>query len=105
MSIAFEQMMDNIFKNMDFLETFTIDGMIYKCISSAITDGISFTNVGVEEEESFTLDVKLPVYHMPVKGQKLIYHDKTYKVNDVQTDSAGTSIKIHVIDLSKGIGK
>ena len=101
---AFHKMMDDIFSNKDFTETFEINGLSYTCIVSPISDAISFTDAGLESGESFTLDIKLPVFKMPKINEKLKFRDHWYKIDSIQTDSANASIKIFIIAQSKGIG-
>lgn len=97
------KMMEDIFSNSDFTELFEINGVVYTCIVSPVTDEISFTDAGLESGENFTLDIKLPVYRMPKINEKLRFRDKTYKISNVVTDSANASVKISVVALSKGI--
>lgn len=41
---VFHKMMNDIFSNPDFTESFEIDGMNYTCIVSPVNDDISFTD-------------------------------------------------------------
>lgn len=99
----FNDFMNDIFSNEDFLEECIIDGKTYKCIASALTGGITFTEVGQESDENFTLDICLPVEKMPVENQKVLFRNKKYKISYVETDSAFASIKLYLVALSKGI--
>jgi hypothetical protein len=100
----FNDFMNDIFSNEDFLEECIIEDKIYKCIASALTGGIAFTEAGLESDVNFTLDICLPVKNMPVKNQKVIFRNKKYKISYIDTDSANASIKLYLISLSKGIG-
>lgn len=101
---AFQKMMEDIYKCDDFLEDCLIGNTPYKCITSPIVDNVSFSEVGAVDEENFTLDIKLPVRKNPKQNDKVKFRDKWYKIGFIETDSANTSIKIHIIALSKGIG-
>lgn len=98
----FEQMMTQIFKNKDFLEVCKINNRLYTCIRSAITDGIVYTEAGLEDSANFTLDIQLPIQEQINKGDKVMYKNKKYKVSYTQEDSAGVSLKIHLVSLSQG---
>ena len=103
MQNPFQKMMEDIFKVEDFLEDCFIEGRHYKCITSPITDNISFSDTGLVDEENFTLDIKLPISKMPKKNEKVKFRDEWYKINFIEKDSANTSIKIHLVSLSKGV--
>ena len=103
MENPFQKMMSDIFNCEDFLEDVFIESIHYKCIVSPITDNISFSEVGVESEENFTLDIKLPVSKMPKKNDKVKFRDENYKINFIERDSANTSLKLHIVALSKGV--
>ena len=103
MQNPFQKMMSDIFKVEDFLEDVFIESIHYKCIVSPITDNISFSDAGLVDEENFTLDIKLPVSHMPKKNDKVRFRDENFKINFVERDSANTSVKLHIVALSKGI--
>ena len=100
----FNQFMNDIFDNPDFLEDCWIDNLHYKCIASGISNGITFSEAGLESDQNFTLDLKLPIKKMPAENQKVKFRNKWYKVSNVDTDSAEASIKVYLIALSKGIG-
>ena len=99
----FQKMINDIFSVEDFLEDVFIESIHYKCIVSPITDNISFSEVGVESEENFTIDIKLPVSKMPKKNDKVKFRDENYKINFIERDSANTSLKLHIVALSKGV--
>lgn len=103
MQNPFQKMMSDIFSVEDFLEDCFIEGQHYKCITSPIVDNVTFSEVGVESEENFTLDLKLPISRMPKKNDKVKFRDENYKINFIERDSANTSIKIHIVALSKGV--
>ena len=103
MQNPFQKMMSDIFKVEDFLEDVFIESIHYKCIVSPITDNISFSEAGLVDEENFTLDIKLPVSHMPKKNDKVRFRDENFKINFVERDSANTSVKLHIVALSKGV--
>ena len=103
MQNPFQKMMSDIFQCSEFLEDVFIESIHYKCIVSSITDNISFSEVGVESEENFTLDILLPVSRMPKKNEKVKFRDNWYKISFIETDSANTSLKLHIVALSKGV--
>ena len=103
MQNPFQKMINDIFSVEDFLEDCFIEGQHYKCIVSPIVDNVTFSEVGVESEENFTLDIKLPVSHKLKKNDKVKFRDENYKINFIEKDSANTSIKIHIVALSKGV--
>lgn len=103
MQNPFQKMMSDIFSVEDFLEDCFIEGLHYKCITSPIVDNVTFSEVGVESEENFTLDIKLPILKIPKKNDKVKFRDENYKINFIEKDSANTSIKIHIVALSKGV--
>lgn len=103
MQNPFQKMMSDIFNCEDFLEDVFIESIHYKCIVSPIVDNISFSEVGVESEENFTLDILLPVSRMPKKNSKVKFRDEWYKINFIEKDSANTSLKLHIVALSKGV--
>ena len=99
----FQKMMEDIFQCSEFLEDVFIESIHYKCIVSPITDNISFSDAGLESEENFTLDILLPVSRMPKKNSKVKFRDEWYKINFIEKDSANTSLKLHIVALSKGV--
>ena len=102
---AFDILINDVFNNQDFLEKCWINGLYYDCIVSNIEDGIAFSEVGMESEETFTLDLKLPLNPYPKKNDQVRFKDKLYKISEIVPDSAFKSVKIHLISISKGIGK
>lgn len=102
---AFDILIKDVFSNKDFLEQCFINGISHDCIISNIEDGVSFSEAGLESEENFTLDLKLPLNPMPKKNDPVRFKDKVYKISEIVFDSALKSIKIHLIASSKGIGK
>lgn len=103
MQNPFQKMMSDIFRCEDFLEDCFIEGQHYKCITSPIVDNVTFSEVGVESEENFTLDILLPISKMPKKNCKVKFRDEWYKINFIEKDSANTSLKLHIVALSKGV--
>lgn len=99
----FQKMMSDVFNCSEFLEDVFIESIHYKCIVSPITDNVSFSDAGLVDEENFTLDIKLPVSHMPKKNDKVRFRDENFKINFVERDSANTSVKLHIVALSKGV--
>ena len=103
MQNPFQKMIEDIFNCEDFLEDVFIESIHYKCIVSPIVDNVTFSEVGVESEENFTLDIKLPISKMPKKNDKVKFRDENYKINFIERDSANTSLKLHIVALSKGV--
>ena len=99
----FNEFMNDVFNNPDFLEDVWIDNLHYKCIASGIADGITFSEAGLQSDENFTLDLKLPVKKMPEENQRVKFRNKWYKISHVDTDSAAASIKVYLVSTSKGI--
>lgn len=100
----FEKLMKDIFSNKDFLEECKIENRSYSCICSAYqTGGVSYTDAGMESEQNFSLDIKLPIDRYPKINDKLTFREKKYKISNITTDSANQSIKIYLIALSKGV--
>lgn len=103
MQNPFQKMMSDIFSVEDFLEDCFIESIHYKCIVSPITDNVSFADTGLVDEDNFTLDIKLPISKMPKKNCKVKFRDEWYKINFIEKDSANTSLKLHIVALSKGV--
>ena len=103
MQNPFQKMINDIFSVEDFLEDVFIESIHYKCIVSPIVDNVTFSEVGVESEENFTIDIKLPISKMPKKNDKVKFRDENYKINFIERDSANTSLKLHIVALSKGV--
>ena len=103
MQNPFQKMMSDIFSVEDFLEDVFIESIHYKCIVSPIIDNVSFGEAGLVDEEDFTIDIKLPISKMPKKNDKVKFRDENYKINFIERDSANTSLKLHIVSLSKGV--
>ena len=103
MENPFQKMMSDIFSVEDFLEDVFIESIHYKCIVSPIIDNVSFGEAGLVDEEDFTIDIKLPISKMPKKNDKVKFRDENYKINFIERDSANTSLKLHIVALSKGV--
>ena len=94
----------DIFESRDFIEVCTINGELCECVCSSISDEVAFIDTGAENPALFTLDLKLPL-HAPIKiNDKVKFRETMYKVSSIDTDSANTSIKLHLCELNKGIG-
>lgn len=100
---AFEQMIIDIFSNKDFLETCLINGELYDCICTNVEDGINYTDAGLVDEESFTLDIHLPFKDVVKTNDNVKFHNKMYKISRIVEDSAFKSAKLYLITNSKGI--
>ena len=100
----FEKMMGVIFSNKDFLQKCYIENVEYDCIISSVNEDMVFAEAGLEAGASFTIDLKLPISPMPKINDKVIYRDKEYKISNIESDSANTSLKLSLIALSKQIG-
>ncbi len=77
----------------------------YDCICSKISDDVMFVETGAENPAMFTLDIKLPVMKMPKINDVVKFRYKNYKIASVDIDSAAASIKLHLSEMNKGIGK
>lgn len=99
---VFTKAVSDIFGCSDFLEDCLIGDVHYKCICSMIEDSIVYGELGSAEDVSFTLSIRLPLDRHPVRGQKVKFRDRTYKVSDVSYDSANASISLHLQSASKG---
>ena len=98
---AFQQAISDIFKDENFLESFTYNDVTVPCVCSPIIDGLVYSEAGLEKEADFTLDVQLPLSIELKVNDKLTFRGKTYKISLLTTDSANTSLKIHLLDLSQ----
>ena len=103
MQNPFQKMINDIFSVEDFLEDVFIESIHYKCIVSPIIDNVSFGEAGLVDEEDFTIDIKLPISKIPKKNDKVKFRDENYKINFIERDSANTSLKLHIVSLSKGV--
>ena len=101
MSSIFQQAISDLFKDENFLESFTIDEVTVPCVCSPILDGVIYSEAGLEKEADFTLDVELPLSVEIKVNDKLAFRGKTYKVSLLTTDSANASMKIHLLDPSQ----
>lgn len=101
---AFTKAVHDIFNCKDFLESCVINGCIYTCIQSKIPDEHRFLDTGLEEEVAFTLDFELPMYRKPKINDEVRFKCRTYKISRTEEDSATASLKLYLIDVSKGIG-
>lgn len=99
----FEKLMSDIFKNEAFLEQCEIDNIKYKCICSSLPDGVVYTQYGQQGMANFSIDLKLPLKNEIKKNTKVFYRNKFYKVDQIEYDSANTSVKLFLVAMSKGI--
>ena len=103
MSNAFQDMIAELYQEEDFVEYCYIEGRQYKCFCSSIGDGTLFTDAGMVSEENFVLDLQIRTLdRMPQENDKVQFRNKFYKISHIDTDSANTTIKLYLIDLSKG---
>lgn len=100
---SFEQMMVDLFSNEDFLETCLINGELYECICTSVEDGINYTDAGLVDEESFSLDIHLPFKNIVKTNDTVKFRSKMYKISRIVEDSAFKSAKLYLIAISKGI--
>ena len=100
---TFRDMISEIFNNEDFIEYTFVEGRKYKCVCSPVSNDVSFTEAGLMDTTNFTIDLELATLdRMPKMNDKLVFRDKSYKVAFIQIDSANTTVKLHLIALSKG---
>lgn len=100
---AFKDMIQQLYQNQDFYEYCYVDGRQYKCFCSSIGDGTLFTDAGMVDDVNFVLDLQLRTLdRMPEENDKVQFRNKFYKISHIDTDSAGATIKLFLISLSKG---
>ena len=101
---TFREMVNDIFENEDFIQYCYINGFQYKCIASHITGGEDFTIAGLVDMVNFYLDIQVSDIGIerPKPNDKVIFRDKTYKVSQVDEDSALATIRLYLISTSKG---
>lgn len=97
----FETAVNDIFGVNDFIEKAIINGNVVDVICSAMPQGVAYTDVGLVDEENFTLKVKCPIPFEFTRGMNVIFHGKTYKLLTGEYDSAFTSYTLHLQSLSK----
>ena len=103
MDDTFKNLVKEIFEEQAFTEDVYINGFKTKCIQSAISNNIIYTEAGMSDGVNFTLDVELDVLdRIPAEGDKVLYRDKTYKIASTEVDSANASMKLYLISMSKG---
>ena len=98
----FQQAINDIFKDENFLEHCFIGDDVFQCIVTSLDNGNDYTDAGLASDENFALSIKLPVQRMPKIGEKVRFREKSYKVLHVDIDSANTSIYVYLESLSKG---
>lgn len=101
---VFDKAIADIFKCQDFLEQCVIQGEVFKCVCSSLSDTVMYVDTGSECPASFSLDIQLPVHRVPKINDKVVFRGEKYKISSVDTDSANASIKLHLVEMSKGIG-
>lgn len=99
---VFDKMMKDIFGNVDFVQVCKINNRLYTCIKSAITDGIAFTDTGMQNTVNFTLDLQLPISEEIKQGDTVLFKGKKYKISSTEEDSAGVSLRLFLVSLSMG---
>ena len=100
---TFKSMISQLYNNPDFVEPVFVEGRKYKGICSSIGNGTLFTDAGLVDQANFTIDLELATLdRMPNEGDKVVFRQKEYKISHIDVDSANTTIKLYLIDLSKG---
>lgn len=99
----FEKLMTDIFNNKDFLEQCKVGNYTYSCICSSMPQGIVYTEYGQQNTVNFTLDIKTPFIEEVKKNTKVVFRNKTYKVEQMEYDSTNTCVKLFLVAMSKGI--
>ena len=103
MDSTFKDMVKEIFSDQAFTEDVYINGFKEKCIQSSISNDIVYTEAGLSDAVGFSLDLEIAALHrIPEEGDKVQYRGKFYKISSTETDSANASMKLFLIDLSKG---
>lgn len=103
MDSTFKDMVAEIFGDDTFTEDCYINGFKQKCIQSSISNDIVYTEAGLTDNVGFSLDLEIAALHrIPEEGDKVQYRGKFYKISSTETDSANASMKLFLIDLSKG---
>ncbi len=101
----FQKAIRDIWHNQCFLETAIINGDVFEVVCSKLSnDGIAFVDTGAECPVGFTLDLQLPLPRVPKINEKVKFRERDFKISDIEIDSANTSIKLHLVDMSRGIG-
>ena len=103
MDDTFKEMVREIFQNEAFTEDVYINGFRQKCIQSAVTDNLIYTEAGLSNGVNFSLDLEIATLHrIPQEGDKVQYRGKQYKIASTETDSANASMKLYLISTSVG---
>lgn len=95
----FDILIEDIFNANDFTEWCSVNGKRIKCISSSITADSEYTLYGVDEGINFYLMVKASEY-APKKNDRVVYKNRSYKVDMFTLDSAGKTYNIYLKSLS-----
>lgn len=101
MSNIFQKAVADIFNCKDFLEPVMIDGQMYQCIASALSNENIYSNAGLIDEVDFSLSIQLPLPRQIKPEGKVTFRGKEYRVSRTEIDSAPASVRIHLRDLSR----
>lgn len=93
----FEQAVEDIFTMSDFVESCTIGTEAISCIVSAVSIDPAVTRFGMDEGESFYLQVKMSdLTAVPAKNSVVTYRGTQYRVDRAQVDSANLTVSIYL---------
>ena len=96
----FQKMIEDIFNIPEFISTFeTESGKEITCITYETATDTLYTEFGIDEGVSFYMSVKKADY-TPVKGAKLTYNGRAYKIDSFKLDSFNLSYNIYLKDLT-----
>lgn len=95
--------MADVFNNKDFLEQCKVGNFTYSCICSSLPQGVVYTDYGQQSMANFTIEIKTPLIEEVRKNTKVIFRGQQYKVQQLEYDSANTSVKLYLVGMSKGI--
>ena len=93
----FEQAIEDIFAMPDFVESCTIGTETVTCIASAVSIDPAVTRFGMDDGESFYLQVKMSdLTAVPAKNSIVTYNGTQYRVDRAQVDSANLTVSIYL---------
>ena len=93
----FEQAVEDIFKMSDFTKSCTIGTQTVTCIVSAVLIDPAVTRFGMDEGESFYLQVKMSdLTAVPAKNSLVTYNGTQYRVDRAQVDAAALTVAIYL---------